>query len=891
MKRIHASFLTGILCVIFSHIQGQQWTAQQANDWSSKHPWIVGCNFIPSTAINQLEMWQAETFDTTTINRELGYMEGIGMNTARVFLHYLVWQQDWPGFRGRMERYLQLADRHKIKTMFVLFDDCWNGSPKLGTQPNPIPGVHNSGWVQCPGDPAYKNTDQFPSYEKYTSDILTYFKNDSRILLWDLYNEAGNGYKGTQSWPLVKAAFQTAFQVRPSQPVSSCWWTDQGDMDDWELDNSDVITYHYYGSPSGNSDFVNSRLKPYGRPIICSEYMARPIGSTFQNQLAYFYNENIGAINWGLVDGKTQTKFPWGSPEGAPEPNPWFHEVFHPDGTSYDTAETNLIRLYSTLSKTSGQATVVPTSENTAQTWKYTVTSPASDWTTPNFDDATWSVGNGGFGNNGTTQWTSSDIWIRRTFDLGDISEEFLTSLFLRISFDEDAEVYFNGVLAAKVTRFSVGYVSFPILRAALLALKEGETNTLAVHCHQTAGGQFIDVGIQSIFDVATSLVSTSESNATTWTYTTSSPTGSWTSLAFNDQAWSSGQGGFGTSVPNVTPHSTWNTPDIWLRKKFTGPQDLPAQLWLRFYYDEDVEVYLNGTLILSKKGYVQTYQNILLGQTALSALITKGQNILAVHCKQTAGGQFVDVGLMIPSPPQRVKDNGIGLTGQYYNGTQFETPVLLRVDTTVKFDWGFGSPDSKVSIDHFSAKWSGYILPAISGEYTFYINSDNGRTLSVGSQVLIDAWLTDWGKDYSGKIVLQGGQTYPIAIEYYEEDGGANITFDWAHASILRQAVPAVNLLPDYTLKMGNGTVTAMETGSTVQDRLQAFPNPFSKQFAIVSEDGFTYTVSDMTGKLVETGAGNGTIEMGQKWSNGLFMLKVEKANGTTQWFKMVKN
>ena len=97
-------------------------------------PWSFGCNFIPSTAINQLEMWQADTFDPETIDRELGWAAGIGMNLVRVYLHDLLWLDDKNGFLERMERFLEIASSHGIKAMFVFFDDCWRDEFKSGKQ-------------------------------------------------------------------------------------------------------------------------------------------------------------------------------------------------------------------------------------------------------------------------------------------------------------------------------------------------------------------------------------------------------------------------------------------------------------------------------------------------------------------------------------------------------------------------------------------------------------------------------------------------------------------------------------------------------------------------------------------------------------------------------------
>src|ERR1700737_2306969 len=100
----------------------QRWTEKAANDWYTRQPWLVGSNYTPATAINQLEMWQADTFDPKRIDLELGWAESIGLNTMRVFLHDLPWQQDAQGFRARIDPFLHIANKHHIKPLFVLFD-------------------------------------------------------------------------------------------------------------------------------------------------------------------------------------------------------------------------------------------------------------------------------------------------------------------------------------------------------------------------------------------------------------------------------------------------------------------------------------------------------------------------------------------------------------------------------------------------------------------------------------------------------------------------------------------------------------------------------------------------------------------------------------------------
>ncbi|WP_022823283.1 cellulase family glycosylhydrolase [Hymenobacter norwichensis] len=324
---------------------GQVWTPAKAWAWYRAHPWMSGANFIPSTAINQLEMWQANTFDPTTIDRELGWAEGIGFNTMRVFLHSKAWQQDPSGFKQRLNTYLGIADKHHIQTIFVFFDDCWNKESKPGLQPAPKIGIHNSGWLQDPGDPASRDSTTFVQLKPYVQDVLTSFKTDKRILLWDLFNEPGNSGKLATSLPLVRNVFSWARAVNPDQPLSvGLWAWDFEALNTFQARNSDVITYHNYEEAPMHQRLIEL-LETHGRPLICTEYMARTRNSRFANIMPLLKKQNVGAINWGLVDGKTNTKYAWDTPlaDGS-EPIEWFHEVFHKDGTPYRQDETNLIK-------------------------------------------------------------------------------------------------------------------------------------------------------------------------------------------------------------------------------------------------------------------------------------------------------------------------------------------------------------------------------------------------------------------------------------------------------------------------------------------------------------------------------------------------------------------
>ncbi len=339
----------------------QRWTEAQANAWYTAQPWPVGANFLPSNAINELEMWQADTFDPTTIDRELGWAQAIGMNTMRVFLHNLLWEQDPKGFQQRIDTFLTIAARHHIRPVVVLFDSCWEANPKLGPQHPPIPGVHNSGWVQAPGPDVLQDPAQYPRLESYVKGVVGAFANDPRILAWDVWNEPSSNLKSTAAMGepgkvilvgLLPQVFAWARSAHPTQPLTS------GVFGDWaahatlpplariQIEQSDVISFHNYDWPEAFEQNVK-QLQQYHRPIICTEYMARGNGSTFDTILPIAHRYHVAAINWGLVAGKSQTYLPWDSwqrPYVDHQPTIWFHDVFHADGKPYREREVEIIR-------------------------------------------------------------------------------------------------------------------------------------------------------------------------------------------------------------------------------------------------------------------------------------------------------------------------------------------------------------------------------------------------------------------------------------------------------------------------------------------------------------------------------------------------------------------
>jgi hypothetical protein len=338
-----------------------RWTEREAAEWYAKQPWLVGVNYIPSDAINQLEMFQAETFNPTLINEELTLAQKAGMNTLRVFLQDQLWQQDSEGLKNRLNKFLGLASSHGMKTILVLFDSCWDPDPKTGPQHPPIPGVHNSGWVQSPGKHELRDQAFEPILEAYVKAVVGTFAADDRVLGWDIWNEPDNGLGDKESdvpkkveranWLLPKA-FAWAREMNPSQPITSAvWvgnWTDasfESTTTKTQLSESDVISFHNYGWPE-EFELRIKELLPQHRPILCTEYMARSEGSTFDGSLPIARDYNVAAISWGLVAGKTQTYLPWDSwdrPYVKVQPSIWFHDLFRPDGTPYRQRELDLI--------------------------------------------------------------------------------------------------------------------------------------------------------------------------------------------------------------------------------------------------------------------------------------------------------------------------------------------------------------------------------------------------------------------------------------------------------------------------------------------------------------------------------------------------------------------
>ncbi len=344
------------------NLQYPTWPVEQAQEWGTQQPWLVGCNYTPAYAINQLEFWQEETFNPAAIESELDLAQSIGFNSLRVFLHDLLWE-DRDGFLSRLDTFLGIADSRDISTLLVFFDSCWYPFPLGGKQRDPEPGVHNSGWVQSPGVPILREEGRFVTLQPYVAGVVKHFREDRRILGWDVWNEPDNpntNSYGTRDLgtskadivlPLLAKTFDWVRSANPTQPVTCGLWHgewEESKLNDFhrlQRDASDIISFHNYD----RRELIEKRVAslPANRPLLCTEYMARGANSTFEDALPYFKAQKIGAYNWGFVQGRTQTHLPWNSwqsPYVSGEPSPWFHEIFHTNHKPYRAEEVELIR-------------------------------------------------------------------------------------------------------------------------------------------------------------------------------------------------------------------------------------------------------------------------------------------------------------------------------------------------------------------------------------------------------------------------------------------------------------------------------------------------------------------------------------------------------------------
>ena len=469
-------------------------------------------------------------FDVKKIDDELKMAQADGFNCARVVLPFVVWERDPAAFKTRFSQFLEVCAKRGIKVMPALFDDCVFGpifDPIYGRQPIVVAGWYANGWTPSPGHGMVRDRAQWPRLEKYVKDLVSTYKNDARVWVWDVYNEPTNGGLGDVSVPLVNKVFDWAREINPVQPLT-CDVFGTLAMARLALDRSDIVTFHDYDGPEPLQNHIN-QLELSGRPLICTEWLNRSQQSTPQNNLPVFARENVGAMHWGYINGRTQTNLRWGAKPGNPTPKLWQHDLYGSEFTvesipaggygfgieydptaaqnkPYDPAEIALFRRViadaARKPRPSGpvQSIIVPTAlaHDANNFWRYTTTQPAQNWKNADFSDAAWQRGLGAFGTDvpggwPRTNWDTKDIWLRRAFTLAKVPAKATLSL----HYDEDIEVFINGQPVFEKKGYTQNYTFVELSAAALASLKVGN-NIMAVRCHQTTGGQYVDVGLSA---------------------------------------------------------------------------------------------------------------------------------------------------------------------------------------------------------------------------------------------------------------------------------------------------------------------------------------------------------------------------------------------------------
>ena len=325
---------------------GGRWSEERIWKWYDGLGAVKGVNYVPRTAVNSVEMWMESTFDPDTIDEELGWAQGLGYTAIRVQLQFAVWKDDPDGFLGRVGRVLELAAKHGLRVVPVLFDDLniAGEAPSVGEQKEPIPGEYNRRWVPSPSKAAVTDRGQWPELEAYVKDVMGEFKRDGRVLYWDLYNTAGNGGLWEESLPLMDQTFNWARSVDASQPMAVAAWKEFGSaMAARKLERSDLVSFHSFDGVEG----LEARLMllaRYRRPIICSDWLMRQVGSDFENALPLFAAHRVGWFNCGFVAGKTQMEIQQAQYRSEKDPDLWQQAVLRPDGTPYNRRETELIQ-------------------------------------------------------------------------------------------------------------------------------------------------------------------------------------------------------------------------------------------------------------------------------------------------------------------------------------------------------------------------------------------------------------------------------------------------------------------------------------------------------------------------------------------------------------------
>lgn len=334
---------------VFSHHApvAPRWTADRAQAYMQRFPCLKGCNYVPAYCYNYIQMWY--DFRTEEIRRELGFARDCGINSLRIFLPLFAWQQDgqWALVKERFAAFLDMAEAFGM-TIMPTFQPNYGfvekGQPPKAPTVHFRPGCHVNHW-QYPNTGTVTllgNSELLGAIKDWFTDIIDMYGDDERIVAWDLWNETPEAERGALEW-----LFFFARDIGAAQPLTASWEA---------FDLSDVITFHNYTKPGGEPRYPVGeslaflpeleRALAQERPVLCTEWLARTEGNTFETVLPYYRKHHIHFYFWGLCAGSAQYHFPWGWPEGSPEPKRWFHCILYPDGTPYRDEEIESLRAF-----------------------------------------------------------------------------------------------------------------------------------------------------------------------------------------------------------------------------------------------------------------------------------------------------------------------------------------------------------------------------------------------------------------------------------------------------------------------------------------------------------------------------------------------------------------
>ena len=349
-----------------------RWSKEKIWEWYNSRPWLRGCNYMSADCANRIDQWQELGFEDRfkTTEEELKLMQNTGFNTVRLIIEYVVWKEEHDGFMERFDRYLSLCAKYGISCMIVLANDCM--PPKTERWKMPYVGKQEYDWGYHGGKmhsqhgshngPAphfyLDDEESREDYFKMVEEIVTKYKDDERICIWDLYNEPGNSQRQDITLPNLKRMFDTVRGIDPSQPLTVGVFKIRGDesvplnsLEQYAIDNSDIISYHFYRDYNEHVKIIK-RLKKEGRPILNTEWLGRCLGNDVFTLFPLFYLEKIGCYNWRFVAGKYQTYEPWESTwikyecgeDTDVDFTKWFHDLYRPNHRAYDPKEIKLIK-------------------------------------------------------------------------------------------------------------------------------------------------------------------------------------------------------------------------------------------------------------------------------------------------------------------------------------------------------------------------------------------------------------------------------------------------------------------------------------------------------------------------------------------------------------------